>query len=110
MNLKPSLNEIGAEAIGQQISKLNENISKIDQKLAFIELGLEAPEDDEKDTSSIRAQKRRSRGLESEYKCTQCQKYFYSSSTLNRHMRTVHPDANQVSFFGANDANKSSAS
>jgi hypothetical protein len=30
MNLQPSLNEIDAEAIGQQISKLNENISKID--------------------------------------------------------------------------------
>ena len=67
MNLQPSLNELDAEAISQQISKLNDNISKIDKKLAFIELGIEATEDDEKDTSSIRAQKRRSRGIESEY-------------------------------------------
>lgn len=55
MNLQPSLNELDAEAISQQISKLNDNISKIDKKLAFIELGLDATEDDDKDTSSIRA-------------------------------------------------------
>jgi hypothetical protein len=67
MNLQPSLNELDAEAISQQMSKLNDNISKIDKKLAYIELGLEATEDDDKDTSSIRASKRRVRGLESEY-------------------------------------------
>jgi hypothetical protein len=72
MKSQPNLNEADSSALAQRTSKLNEELSKLDKKLAFIELGAEAPEEDENDTSFIRAQKRRARGLESEFKCAQC--------------------------------------
>lgn len=79
MSSEPKLGEDQAKARAIDSSQLSEQLRQHDAKIAQVELDQIAQDDSDNDTSFIRAQKRKAKGLESEFQCQLCSKYYATS-------------------------------